>query len=274
MKKRKIVTYILFTVGAAALLWVGNAFLGNPISHALASRTARQYLLERFPDSDYEITSVMYSFKSGNYHAHIESPTSRDGYFSLALDMQGQMKYDTYDSVENGWNTAQRLDREYRKLTDTVLNDPALPYDNQSIHSILFGSLETTSREFLEDPNIKDIPPYALIQEELILDQQYDIRELVAQAGHLVLYVDSDEITYEEAARIMLDFKDRFDRAEIPFYAMDFILRSPRVEGAVQTESSLDIRDFLYRDLYPEGLEERIRQVHQGTLEYYDSMDK
>lgn len=272
-KARKVVLYMLLGFAVAAMLWMGNAFLGNPVSHMLASRTARQFLAEQFPGSDYEIVKVNYSFKTGDYYAHVESPSSRDSYFSICLDMLGKLKYHSFDSVEDGWNTAQRLDQEYRKLTDTVLKAPSLPYDNQSIYSIMYGSLEITSREYWEDPNITDIPVYALIQEDLILDHDYDIKALGAQAGHLILYVNSETLTYEEAARIMLDFKDRFDKAEIPFYAMDFTLCPPRKENGTAEEGAIHIRDFLYKDIYPENLSDRLHQAHKATQAYYDSLD-
>ena len=221
MKKSvKITIIILLTALAAALLWFGNAMFGNPVSHALATRAAKAFLSDRFSGTDYQMERITYSFKDGRYHAFMTSPTSIDGDFSVSFSMLGAYHYDTYDSVLDGFNTAQRLNSEYRKLTDTILNDPALPYDNSQDYSIMFGRLEIYPREAFEDPNATDVPAYAIVQDDLELNNIYDIKELGAKAGHLILYVDNDTISVEEAARIMLDFRSLFDDADIPFYAM------------------------------------------------------
>ena len=202
------------------------------------------------------------------------SPTRIDGDFSVSFSMLGKYCYDTYDSVLDGFNTAQRLESEYRKLTDTILNDPALSYDNMQIYSIMFGRLEIYPREAFEDPNVTDVPDYALVQDELELNKIYDIKELGAKAGNLILYVDNDTISVEEAARIMLDFRSMFVEANIPFYAMDFVLRHPRTEDGVSDDEEIRINDFLYQDIYEDGLTDRIEIAIDETAAYYAMLDK
>lgn len=275
MKKcLKIVGIVLLIALIAGLLWFGNTMMGNPVSHMLASKAAKEYLSDRFPDTDYYMERITYSFKDGKYHAFMVSPSNIDGDFAVSFSMLGEYCYDTYDSVQDGWNTAQRLNSEYRKLTDTILNDPALPYDNTQVYSIMFGELEIYPKEFIDDPNVHDIPDYSLIQDDLKLNNIYDIKELGAKAGHLVLYVDNDIISVEEAARIMLDFRARFDAAGIPFYAMDFVLRHPRTEDGVSDDEEITINDFLYRDIYEEGLTDRIEIAIEETAAYYAMLDQ
>lgn len=258
----------------AGLLWFGNAMMGNPVSHTLATKAAKAYMSDQFSDTDYEMERITYSFKDGRYHAFMVSPTSIDGDFSVCFSMMGEYCYDTYDSVQDGWNTAQRLNSEYRKLTDTILNDPALPYDNTQIYSIMFGELEIYPKEFIDDPNVHDIPDYSLVQDDLELNKIYDIKELGAQAGHLILYVDNEVISVEETARIMLDFRSMFDEADIPFYAMDFVLRHPRTEDGQSDDEEIRINDFLYQDIYEEGLTERIEIAIEETAAYYAILDQ
>lgn len=275
MKKYiRIICIVLVIALIAALIWFGNVMMGNPVSHALASKAAKAYLSDRFSDTDYQMERITYSFKDGRYHAFMVSPTSIDGNFSVSFSMLGEYCYDTYDSVQDGWNTAQRLNSEYRKLTDTILNDPALPYDNTQIYSIMFGELEIYPKEFIDDPNVHDIPDYSLVQDDLELNKIYDIKELGAKAGHLVLYVDNDIISVEEAARIMLDFRARFDAAGIPFYAMDFVLRHPRTEDGKSDDEEITINDFLYQDIYGEGLTDRIEIAIEETAAYYAMLDQ
>lgn len=275
MKKRiRIIGIVLLIALIAVLIWFGNVMLGNPVSHALASKAAKAYLSDRFSDTDYEMERITHSFKDGRYHAFMVSPTSIDGDFSVCFSMMGEYCYDTYDSVQDGWNTAQRLNSEYRKLTDTILNDPALPYDNTQVYSIMFGELEIYPKEFIDDPNVHDIPDYSLVQDDLELNKIYDIKELGVQAGHLILYVDNEVISVEETARIMLDFRSMFDEADIPFYAMDFVLRHPRTEDGQSDDEEIRINDFLYQDIYEEGLTERIEIAIEETAAYYAILDQ
>lgn len=270
----RIIGTVLLIALIAVLIWFGNVMMGNPVSHALASKAAKVFLSDQFSDTDYEMERITYSFKDGRYHAFMVSPTSIDGNFSVCFSMLGEYCYDTYDSVQNGWNTAQRLNSEYRKLTDTILNAPALPYDNTQVYSIMFGELEIYPKEYIDDPNVHDIPDYSLVQDDLELNKIYDIKELGAKAGHLVLYVDNDIISVEEAARIMLDFRSIFDEADIPFYAMDFVLRHPRTEDGKSDDEEITINDFLYKDIYEEGLTERIEIAIEETTAYYAMLDQ
>ena len=269
-----IIGIVLLIALIAVLIWFGNVMLGNPVSHALASKAAKAYMSDQFSDTDYEMERITHSFKDGRYHAFMVSPTSIDGDFSVCFSMMGEYCYDTYDSVQDGWNTAQRLNSEYRKLTDTILNDPALPYDNTQVYSIMFGELEIYPKEFIDDPNVHDIPDYSLVQDDLELNKIYDIKELGAQAGHLILYVDNEVISVEETARIMLDFRSMFDEADIPFYAMDFVLRHPRTEDGQSDDEEIRINDFLYQDIYEEGLTERIEIAIEETAAYYAILDQ
>ena len=275
MKKYiKVLGISLLIAMVAGLLWFGNAMMGNPVSHTLATKAAKAYMSDQFSDTDYEMERITYSFKDGRYHAFMVSPTSIDGDFSVCFSMMGEYCYDTYDSVQDGWNTAQRLNSEYRKLTDTILNDPALPYDNTQVYSIMFGELEIYPREAFEDSNATDVPEYAILLEDLELNKIYDIKELGAQAGHLILYVDNEVISVEETARIMLDFRSMFDEADIPFYAMDFVLRHPRTEDGQSDDEEIRINDFLYQDIYEEGLTERIEIAIEETAAYYAILDQ
>ena len=275
MKKHfRVIGIVLMIVLAAVLIWFANVMMGNPVSYALASKEAKAYLSDQFSGTDYQMERITYSFKDGRYHAFMVSPSSIDGDFSVCFSMLGAYCYDTYDSVQDGWNTAQRLNSEYRKLTDIILNDPSLPYDNTQIYSIMFGELEIYPKEFIDDPNVHDIPDYSLVQDDLEPNKIYDIKELGAKAGHLVLYVDNDIISVEETARIMLDFRSMFDEAGIPFYAMDIVLRHPRTEDGTSDDEEIRINDFLYQDIYEEGLTDRIEIAMEETAAYYAMLDQ
>lgn len=270
--KKKVLKIIALIVAIALIICIGltaNSLNGNPISKMLARRGANNYLEEHFPDTDYYIEDLGFSFKFTGYYAHVRSESSIDTQFSLNIDMAGNVFYDTYEDVKTGYITARRLEQEYRELTKQIFESPAFPYKSD----IQYGTLEIHSQEYIDDPLITDIPDYALVTQDLILDKIYDIRELGRQAGRLIVYVDSDTITFELAANILLDIREEFDEANIPFRAIDFTLQPPLPEEGPRTGFEIHFDNFPYEDIYEEGLEDRIKAAHDALESYYAEQD-
>lgn len=267
MKKRalKIGALVLALCLLAGVGWLANGLLGNPVSGWLARHTAERYLRETYPDTDFGIESVNYSFKTGGYYAHISSPSSVDSHFSLSLSMTGQLLWDSYPTdVTSRWNTWQRLEEEYRALTDKVFEAPDFPYDS----NIAYGSL------WMEQEYGEPAPP-GLLQSELELDKAYDMQKLGAECGRLCLYVRQEEVTAEAAAEILLDLRRRFDEAGVSFYCIDFVLNGPRnPDGSIPNDDrQVETRYFLYDDITEEGLVARVRQADQEARAYHAARD-
>lgn len=248
-----------------------NAIFGNPISKALATRTAREYLKETYGGRDYEIEEVFYNFKDGYYNARISSPSSKDTYFYLEMNWDGSLHRDHYYEVANGWNTARRLDREYGDLVATLIDRPDFPYPTD----IGFGMLEIHSKEYIDDPDADDIPKYALVQEDLVLDRAYDIKDLGGRAGLITLYVEAEDISIEKGAEVLLRVKEEFDRAGIPFKAIDFVLMYPRekIKESILPDEQIGVNGFLYEDIYEEGMVDMLSRAHEDLQAYYRKMD-
>ncbi|MBO5918253.1 MAG: hypothetical protein J6Q14_05760 [Oscillospiraceae bacterium] len=270
--KRKILKALFIAVSVPLILvlcWFGNAFFGNPLSYFLATRTAQTHLVTTYPGTDFYIERVGYDFKISGYYAHIKSPSSADTYFSVYISMLGKVEGDTYSSVVKGFNTARRLNEEYRALTDRVFHDPAFPYNC----FISFGELEIHSDEAFQDPYVRNVPFYAFNQKDLILDKSYNIPEMGRQAGRLYIYVDSDVVTVERAAQIMLDIKEYFDQAGVPFRSMDFTLQYPFPDEGLRPDGSVTVLRFLYEDIYADELAVRVDRAHKKATAYYEKMD-
>ncbi len=266
----KGVALVLALILLAGLGWFANGLLGNPISKALAQKTAQVHLAETYPNTDYRIESVGYSFKDGRYIAHITSPSSADSAFSLKINHRGRLIWDSYASrVLNRWNTAMRLEDAYRILLDTVLKEDAF----SDRLDIAFGTLEIHERQDIEDPLATDIPAYALVAEDLILDHAYDIKALSAQIGHLVVYFESETVTNARAAELLLELKAQMDKANVPFRAIDFHLEFPRSEDGQRSDVRVDMENFPYEEIYAEGMEERVAHAAKVTQEHYAKMD-
>jgi hypothetical protein len=270
--KKKIFKIIALVVAIGLIAFVAyfyNALNGNPLSQLLAERGTQRYLEEHFPGKDYYAEKVGYNFKFTNYYAHIRSRSSIDTQFTVYLDFFGRVERDTYDDVTNLFVTEMRLDDEYRKLTDTVFDGPDFPYGE----NIGYGELMIASRELIADPNFRDCPDYAMAQEDLIFDGVYDIRELGAKCGHLVVYVESEELTMEKAAEVMLDIRATFDRVGIPFRAMDFVLQLPMPEDGPWPDEQINVSHFPYEDIVEEGLVDRVQKAHDELTAYYAEQD-
>ena len=274
MKKKwlKIAALVAALGIIAGLCVFSNALVGNPVSKWLAKRTAEKHLEEVYGDTDFVIEKVGFNFKDIDYYVHIMSPSSEDSGFSLQIDMLGNLKQDTYESrVLYGGNTQDRLYMEYRALVDEVLEAPDYPFSSY----IAFGDLKVGFKA----PDVEEGVPYwpesYVILDKVELDKKYDIREMAKTAGYLVIYVEDDVVTIERAAEVLLELKEVFDRRNVPFYAIDFVLEYPRKEeGGTIKEGRVNIEGFLYSDIYEEGLVERVRVADEALNAYYEEQDR
>jgi len=262
-KVLKIIALVIALALSTGQALTANSLIGNPISKMLAQKAANEYLETHFPSTDYYIDELGFSFKFVGYYAHVRSESSIDTQFSLNIDMVGNVFFDTYDSVKRGFVTARRLDQEYRELTNQIFESTAFPYPTD----IGYGTLEIHPQE------ATDKPDYAIAQESLVMDRIYDSRELGAQAGHLIVYVENDAVSMEKAAEIILHIKNEFDTANIPFRAIDFVLRYPIDENGKRGGESIRIEDFRYEDIYKENLTDRITKAHMELEAYYAEQD-
>jgi len=273
MKKKwlKIGALIAALMIIGGLSMFANALVGNPVSKWLAARTAEKHLEEVYGDTDFEIEKVGFNFKDIDYYVHIKSPSSEDSSFSLRIDMWGNLFLDTYESrVLQGSNTQNRLYMEYRALVDEVLEAPDYPFTSY----IAFGDLKVG----FSAPDIEVGVPYwpesYVILDKVELDKKYDIRELAKTAGYLVIYVEDEVVSIERAAEVLLELKGVFDRRNVPFYAIDFVLEYPRKEeGGTVKEGRVNVEGFLYSDIYEEGLVERVRIADEALNAYYAEED-
>lgn len=267
-KTKKIFALILALALIACVCVFANGVVGNPVSKWLATNTVENRLEEVYADKDYEIERVTFSFKDGSYHAFIVSPSSPDSEFSMSLNWKGQLRWDSYeDRVLSGENTAARINKEYRAATEAVFTSPAFPYYSH----IEFGDIEFISREWVD---AEDLPRYALFTEDLELDQAYDIKDLGKAAGHLVLYVYDEEVSVEKAAEILLEVKHLMDAGGVSFHVIDLVLEYPKpVDDSPRKEGRVETMEFLYDDIYEEGLVERVDAANEAAIAHHAKMD-
>ena len=71
----------------------------------------------------------------------------------------------------------------------------------------------------------------------------------------------------------MLGIRTEFDKANIPFRAIDFVLQPPLPEEGPRTGDSINFDNFPYEDIYEDGLIERIKAAHEELEAYYAEQD-
>ena len=274
MKKRvlKLAALLVALALLGGLGYFANELLGNPISETIAKNLVKEQLATTYADTDYYMEDIRYSFKDGYYHAFIKSPSSIDTEFTLMITKTGELRLDTYEDVLNGFRTADRIRQEYRQLTDTIFDSPTFPYVSDTGRAGA-GLLEIYMEEEINDSEAAYVPSYAISYEGLIIDKVYDIKELGREAGCLSLYVVSEEVTAEKAAKIMLDIKRIFDEADIPFKAMNLTLQYPISKEGQRKEGEIHVRNFDYEDIVEEGMVDRVVEAHKALEEYYKQLD-
>lgn len=252
----------IFLMGA--LLFFIDAFVGNPISKIRAQREAQKYMQEHYADTDFVAKPAQYNFKDGHYFVKVTSPGSIDTHFYLDFSRKGDFFYDSYKSnVLSKWNTHQRLEDEYREMTKAVLEKEDFPYTVD----IGFGTLIMYTED---EPGVQG----KVEQEKLEIDKIYDIRKLGAESGEIVLYIEDKKVDSKRAAEILLDIKKCFDKENVPFLSMDFVLESPKVEGQKwENRERVQILNFPYADIYAEGLAQRVEKAARETQEYFKQKD-
>ena len=269
--KKKILKVLALVVAIALIIGVGlfaNSLVGNPVSKYLATKTANEYIAKTYSDKDFIIEEVNYDFKTGGYYARVTSPTSIDSHFSLSFDWMGKLELDCYDDVTSGWNTAMRLEDDYRNAVKAVTESK----DFSEKYFIAYGEIPCVLSDY---PIDEEHPEYALQKEELVIDKIYDIKEVAKKHGKLVLYAYDEEVTVERLSELLLEVKNKFDNSGVTFKAVDFVLEPPKKEGeAMMSDEQIKIRNFYYSDIYEDGLVERVKKANQETIEYDKEQEK
>ncbi len=126
MKKNKqilkIISFIIAACLIGAILFVTNAFVGNPVSSAFAKKTINEYVAEKYAHLNLDVGKVSYNFKDSNYMARAKSKTSIDTHFNIYY-RNGEIKWDEYESSVLGkYNTLSRLETEYSELAIQILS--------------------------------------------------------------------------------------------------------------------------------------------------------
>lgn len=267
MKKwTKIIAGIIAFILIGGLLWFANGLVGNPISKMLANRSTEGYIEENYPEMELELKDATYNFKNGRYNVCVKSPTSIDTHFSIDISPTGEVVGDSYSNYVLGkFNTWNRINIGYRKMVKDIFEAYDFPYESD----IDYGELKLREKEISDQFG----EPYGLNRKELEIDHKYNIKEIAKDSGHIVFYTEADKIDSKKASEILLDIKNIFDDKSVPFYAISFTLQEPMTEENKRDRDSFNVREFLYSDIYEEGLVDRLEKAAKDLDKYYKEQD-
>lgn len=261
-----LVTLVVFILIGVVILFA-NAILGNPVSKMMADNNAKEYIEKNYKDLDLVVEKVGYDFKRGEYYVNVKNPNSKDIHFTLTYNSFGRLINDFYENnVVNKWNTYQRINDEYFDKVKKVFEDKNFPYKVD----IGFGDLKV-----MEDTENEYGHKYGIKLSDLEIDKKYDILDLGRKYGNIVCYVEDDNISIKRASEILLDIKSILDDKNITFYTIDFVLEKRRDENGEKNsdDTSVEVKDFLYSDIYKSGLEDRIKEEEKNLKKYYKEQD-
>ncbi len=185
MKKiTKIIAAIAAFVLIIGLLLFVNAWVGNPISKMVATKSAEKYVAEKYSDIDLAVEKSVYNFKFGSYMVFFRSPQSYDTAFSVYSDSFGKIVRDDYEfEVANNFTTWRRLDMELRKIGDELIRNN-LKY---KITHAMFS--------FADKPN-EDL------EKHLTRDMELDIYNPPFELSASIT-IDDTDVSYEKMAEVM-----------------------------------------------------------------------
>lgn len=205
-KKVSLAILVLF------VLFVANAFFGNPVSKFLAERGADRVIAARYEDLDLTRNKVIYNLKDGDYIVFLEDKNSVDSQFALHFDSFGRLTWDSYDDRIS--NTMMRFDRIVSQYGRSLEKQYDFPY------TITLSSWDK------EDPATY-----------LKVDQPVDVKHLPYKLQAQAYGVGKDA-TAEEAMAVLKGLQEITDAEglEVIEYAVNLVPEKSRgKEGEVET---------------------------------------
>lgn len=188
-KPLKILAGIIALTLIGAMLFVTNAFVGNPISAMKAQKDIEQYVIKNYSHLDLEVGKATYDFKNAGYMAKAMSKTSIDTKFAV-YHYEGKVQRDDYQLFVLGkFNTLDRLSSEYSLIAKTIVANE-LGYENNTTYVIHDKSISE---------NLSD---------DLELDMKFD--KAVPINPEVTIQLDTTDYSIEEVARILTDAHKAF----------------------------------------------------------------
>ncbi len=245
MKNNRTLKITLMSFAAIAVFIVCVFFTGNPFTWFETRTAVTDYLTENYGE-DYRISSLRYH-RFGHekiYSCYAEKADSLDVKFTVYAYPGGESIHDNYSwMVADGSRTRFRINDEYKTKVKPVLEKA----DGLHIHDAHF---------------------YAMPEELLVVDKEYDIDEISAEYGTLVLSFEEETGGFAEFADKMLKIKAFCDENGIKFAYIDMdAVKDNRYIGGISVDG------FPYNSITEDNLQDRIADANAERQQYEDWQD-
>ncbi|MBR2889782.1 MAG: hypothetical protein IKC09_05865 [Oscillospiraceae bacterium] len=252
-----IVSVIAIVLVLHIVLLPAFLFFGYPLSYALVAISTTSHVAITQPELDVQIDRIVYDFKHGGYSVYFVSPTSQDTYFRMVCDGFGLIHLDYSDSAQSKGHTVARVEQDYRNRLDEALAEAEFDFEVRQCFAEITHQYGNEWGSINKDFGITDAEVQALE-----LDREYDFREFAAKYGRINIQIRDEQVTVERAAEILLELKAYLEKQNIPWYGMDFSLTYDHSEYVI-------LYDFLYEDVYEEGLVDRVQESYDATQKHF-----
>ena len=247
-----IAIFILSVLLAGILaggVYLLTGYLGTPAGYWEAWNAANELINTEYKDTDYQIKSIGYSPKGGEYVLEIESPTKSDEYFKLWIEPSGEIRINHYSRMV-GEKTTKRLSKEYKDYIEARGLWDEFNSNYQCKGGVLVYSSSYKGKTYFRHEE-------ALTEEELELNKAYDIKDFARVHGELSIEAEVEEPTFEKIAEILLQVKQLADEKDVPFYTINVNLYSVHNHS---TEPLVKVVHFRYEDIYETDLAARAEE--------------
>lgn len=145
----KIIAGLIAILLIGGILFITNAFVGNPISARIADKAIKQYVKENYSFLDLQVEKPFYNFKFNEYISRVKSRTSIDTKFNIYY-RNGKVRYDDYDSsVLKKLNTIDRLSNEYTDLAKRIIAEE-LEYEENNTRVMYYKDIYENGNDALQ----------------------------------------------------------------------------------------------------------------------------
>ena len=261
MKKNKILKILAGVVAIAlicGILFITNAFVGNPISAKIAEKAIKNYVNEKYSFLDLELEKPVYNFKDGSYMVWAKSKTSIDTKFTINYRDKG-VYYDSYEfDVLDMHNTLDRLSREYSYIASQLL-EKELGYENDIV-KIMYSkeNYEESAKDALEDI--------------LELDMKFD-RTLPLKAKAVISMKNAEDISLENISKILIASHETFINNECYFEKYSLYIGDLQSTATVYGVTPEDVESGQLLDLLQQAMdrEDDVEFEKNGDKAEHDS---
>jgi hypothetical protein len=199
----KILAGVVALVLIGGILFVTNAFVGNPISAMMANKDIEQYVDQNYSHLDLEIEKARYEFKNAGYMAKATSKTSIDTKFAIYY-RDGKVQRDDYELYVLGKvNTLLRFSDEYSAIARNILAKELFYENNKTMVMYDKNAYENSNDIFELDMKFdKALPINAevTLQIDLTDDSLEAIAKVLTNAHYAFTNNDCNFSTYSLSA--------------------------------------------------------------------------